>query len=212
MKMRQSILFLFLIVALASCGGGESSEAVVETETPIDQPAEAVAISSGKYSIKSGIVNFDVEAMGTKTKKVMYFDDWGSKERVEEYNEDGTVREVRISDGEKRYTLTPADNKAYFADNNGNRGWEMEFTSWERIQQQRDYEKDYKQAPNMSIAGKDCESFTYNENNTFAGWNGVTLYHQQGKIITIKANSLEENAAIEGDKFTVPTGYTVVSN
>lgn len=210
MNIKLTLFSGLLIATLAGCGGASTSENV-ETEVPVDQPAEAVAVTSGKYKIKSGIVSFDVDAMGMKNKKKIYFDDFGSKERVEEYKEDGTVREIRVSDGKKRYTLYPADKQAYFADEQGDRGWEMEFTSWDRIQQLSNWEKKYKKAPNMSIAGKDCESFIYSENNTFAGWKGVTLFHQQGKNITMKANSLEENASIAADQFTVPADFTIVS-
>jgi hypothetical protein len=211
MNIKLTVLSGFLIATLAGCGGGNTSSDNVETEVPVDQPVETVAVTSGKYKIQSGIVSLDVDAMGMKNKKKIYFDDFGAKERVEEYNEDGTIREIRVSDGKKRYTLFPANKTAYFADDNGSIGWEMEFTSWDRIQQQSNWEKTYKKAPNMTIAGKDCESFVYSENNTFAGWNGITLYHQQGKSITIKANSLEENASIAADQFTVPADFTVVS-
>lgn len=210
MNIRLFVVSAFTIATLASCGGGE--QAVSETsatETPIDQPAAPVAVTSGKYKIKSGIIHLETEGFGMKTKKVVYFDDFGSKERSEVYETDGSLKEVMISDGESRHTLIPKDKSAYFVDKNGSRGWEMEFAPWEQIQKQKDYEEDYKKAPNMTIAGKDCESYVYGKNNTFAGWNGLTLFHQQGSSITIKAVSLEENVAIEADKFTVPADYTV---
>lgn len=209
MKISNLVVSAFVMSVLMSCGG-EQKSAEAELETPIDQPTEAVAVSSGKYQIKSGIITFDQESMGTHAKKVVYFDDFGAKERVERYNEDGTVSEVNISDGKKRYTLIPADKQAYFVDENGNRGWEMEFTPWEKIQQQTNYQENYAQAPNMTVAGKDCESFVYGGKTTFAGWQGLTLYHKQGELVTIKATSLEENASIGLDKFTVPADYKEV--
>jgi len=206
---RQTVVFVFLTSIFVSCGGGGTTSENSDAETPVDQPSESWAVTSGKYKIKSGIVQFDVEAMGTKVKKMVYFDDFGSKERVEDYNPDGTVREMRISDGKKRYTLSPADKTAYFSDENGRLGWEMEFVTWEKIQGQDGYEKNYSKAPNMTVVNKDCTSFKYGDKNTFAGWNGILLYHEQLPIFKAIAISLEENVTLEADKFTVPSDYTL---
>ena len=205
MNLRQTIVFALSFTVLASCGGAGSENP--ETEVAIGQPTTGLAVTSGKYKIKSGIVEFDVEAMGSKQKKVLYFDDFGSKERVENYNADGTVREVSISDGKKRHTLYPSEKSAFFVDENGDRGWEMEFVTWDRLQGREEYSK----APDMTIVGRDCASFKYGEKNTFAGWNGVLLYHEQTPLFKATAVSLEENAAIEGNKFTVPADYTITN-
>jgi len=191
-----------------ACSSG-SKENQGQTITPAKTSAEIPSSPvTGKYKIKSGIIHFETSYGEVKGRKIVYFDDYGAKERVEDYDQEEVLKGYLTSDGKTRYHIRDAEKTAYIADRNGSRGWEMEFTPWERLTLQKDYEKDYKKLDNMTIAGKDCEAVQYRGTNVFAGWKGLTLYHSQKPNIIIKAIKLEE-VDVDPNKFTVPEGYTI---
>lgn len=72
-----------------------------------------------------------------------------------------------------------------------------------------------KKLANISVAGKDCESFSMESSgNTikYAGWNHICLLLDQTSSfgdITYRAVSFEENAAIPADKLNIPAGFLV---
>lgn len=182
------------VLVMASCSGGDDPE---PNETP----------AAKKYDIKSGTIHFETELLWFKGTKIVYFDDYGAKERVETY--DGETLETSVfSDGKTRYHLNHAQKIAFVADHEGDRGWEMEFHAWEEIQKFPGYQEDYTRLDNMIIVGKDCEAFRYRDMATFAGWKGLTLYHEQEGARSI-AVKLEENVSHDPSLFAVPPGYTV---
>lgn len=172
-----------------------------------DEPAPA-SPTSEKYDIKSGTIHFDTDLAGFKGTKIVYFDDYGAKERVEEY-ENGALVSCLFSDGKIRYNLDVTAKIAYIVDQYGNRGWEMEFHTWDEIKQFPDYEEDYTKVDNIMVVGKSCEAYQYQDIAVFAGWKGLTLYHQQNPGILIQAVKLEEDVTQDPSLFAVPTGYTV---
>jgi hypothetical protein len=201
-----SVIVLFAMAGCSSNKGNEQGQATALAETATETASVPV---SRKYELKSGVIHFDVTMAGIKGKKIVYFDDYGSKERTEEYAEDGVLNNYRFSDGKTRYHVDVPSKTAYIADQNGSLGWEMEFVRWERITRLSGYEKQYKKASNITVAGKDCEAFEYGSANTFAGWKGLTLYHEQKPHVLIKAVKLDEDVAVEASKFAVPEGYEI---
>lgn len=173
-----------------------------------DDPAPAEIPTARKYDIKSGIMEFEQDFAGIKSTKILYFDDYGSKERVEVY-EDGLLESCVFSDGKTRYTLHAEAKIAYRVDQPGDRGWEMEFHSWDEIRRLPNYQEDYKKVENFTVVGKNCEAYQYKDIAVFAGWNGLTLYHKQNPGILIQAIKLEEDVKHDAAIFTVPSGFTV---
>lgn len=173
-----------------------------------DDPSPVETPQVRKYDIKSGTIHFDQDLAGFKGIKIVYFDDYGAKERVEEY-EDGVLESCYFSDGKTRYMLDTGAKVAYRVDEHGDRGWEMEFNSWEEIQRIPNYEEDYKKVENITVVGKNCEAYQYNDIAVFAGWNGLTLYHKQNPAILIQAVKLEEDVNHDPAIFAVPSGFAV---
>ena len=173
-----------------------------------DDPAPNDTPAAKKYDIKSGTIHFESDLAGFKGTKIVYFDDFGAKERVEEY-EDGVLESCVFSDGKTRYNLDIPAKIAYLVDQHGDRGWEMEFHTWDEIKQFPGYEKDYTKVDNITVVGKNCEAYRYKDIAVFAGWKGLTLYHQQNPNILIKAVKLEEDVKQDPALFAVPNGFTV---
>jgi hypothetical protein len=164
-----------------------------------------------KYGIKSGIVTFETDMMGMKQKSVLYFDDFGMKEAEEEYEGDN-VKKIDLCDGKNRYTVIPKDKAAYES-GTCYRGTAYRF-AWDEIAEE-DQNTKAKKLPNMTVAGKDCESYSYDMDGTsavYAGWNNICLYLKttsQSAVIVKKAVSIEEGTSVPADKFRVPSDFEI---
>lgn len=205
-------LFIFCTVIISCSGNKKPNTSAADEAAATDAPepvAEVTAIK--KYQIKSGIVTFFNEGMGIKTKVVLYFDDYGMKEAEEKYDGD-VIKDATLCDGKNRYIIVYNEKTAY---ESGEcfRGVAYKF-DWAEIERAPDQYKG-KKLPNVTIAGKDCESFSLQSGKNpviYAGWNNICmLIDQDGSFgkITYKAVSIEENATIPEGKLSIPEGFAV---
>jgi hypothetical protein len=74
----------------------------------------------------------------------------------------------------------------------------------------------YKRLPAMTIAGKNCDLFEYNDGEgtitKYGGWNKILLYMdmQTKSVQSIqRALKVEENIKVSPEKFKVPAGYKI---
>ncbi len=206
---------LTIVLLLVACGtSGKKGETVNDSTASLNEvttSGDASVMAAKKYQIKSAIVTFESNGMGVKQKIVLYFDDYGAKEAEEKYDGD-QIKESSLCDGTTRYTLIYKDKIAY-SQGDCYRGVAYKF-DWNEISKAG---KEYKakQLPNVTVAGKDCESFSIvSGKNTvkYAGWSNVCLLIDQdsqfGKIL-YTAISIEENTTIPTDKLSVPAGFEV---
>lgn len=178
----------------------------------------AAQTSIKKYDIKSGIITFQNDiAMGSmqmKTKVIVYFDDYGTKECKETYTED-KLKSSTFSDGKNIYIVYP-NKKVATKQGPSYRGTEVRVDRSE-FGSQKDWDAgNIKKGPAMTVAGKTCEVFVTDEGNgtkaTYGGWNKILLYLDvETKTVSTKLHAVkvEENAKVPADKFQVPAGYTV---
>lgn len=203
---------IIFILALTSCGNsGSKNETSIASNDDSGIPAVTSDVMK-KYGIKSGIVTFESTGLGFTSKSVLYFDDFGAKEAEEKYDEDNNIKESSLCDGKNRYTVIYKD-KAAFPAGECSRGIAYRF-DWNEASRSGAEYKPQKLA-NVSVAGKDCESFsllTSGHTSTYAGWNNICMLLDQdteyGKI-TYKAISIEENVLIPADKLNVPADFKV---
>ncbi|MBM2845270.1 MAG: hypothetical protein HW407_582 [Bacteroidetes bacterium] len=175
-----------------------------------------VTAQSKKYDLKSGIITFveNTVMSGRKdTKKVVvYFDDYGMKERRDVYEGD-RITETFFSDGRTLYTVVHSEKTAY---NRGSatRGTELRF-DWDEVSSKGIRDGTVRKLPNITVAGKSCESFeriSSSEKIVFAGWSHICLMTELTAPKMRKdsrAVSFEENLAVPAEKFKVPRGYAV---
>ena len=219
MKTINVILGISLVFALISCGGSKQ-KSVASADSTKGSPsqstanAEPVPSSVKKYPVKSAIVTFESDMMGIKVKTVLYFDDYGIKETEETFEGD-KLKEADMCDGKMRYGIN-YEKKTAFTKGTAIRGIAYKF-DWDEISK-ADQKYKVKKLANVTIAGKDCESYSLNYGDyptVFAGWNNILLYQEtKSKYGTIvkKTVKLEENATVPADKFVVPQGFSVVNN
>lgn len=174
-----------------------------------------------KYDIKSGIITYEstmqMGGMDIKSKKILYFDDFGIKECEEEYTVDATGTETLkkrdfVKDG-FRYTCSldygnGAKTKA--------RGYGVA-APFNQKEASTMKDNQYKVLPDETICAKKCGTFsmvTPSGNIKMSGWNRVTLKtvvdnESMGLKSEIIATKIQENAAIPADKFEVPKGVVM---
>jgi len=214
MKTKLLLPVITILLVVFSCKskpgadtGKESTPAVQGTES---QAAETYAFH--KYGIKSGIVTFEIDMMGMiKQKQVLYFDDYGLKEAEESYEGD-EVKLINLCDGKEMYSLH-LDQKTAYSNGSCARGVAYRF-AWDEIAKE-DQNTKAKRLPNMTVAGKDCESYSYDLGSSvaiYAGWQNINLYlkttTQAGDVVQ-KAIKIEENVDIPASKFQVPSDYQI---
>lgn len=212
MKTFQFLTSIVLASMLISCGGKTSNPSTSNDSASVasQEQATAAAPSIKKYPIKSGIITFDNDMMGIIQKSVLYFDDYGMKEADEKYD-GNAVKEVAICDGKKRYTAN-FETKTAYEIGDCYRGIAYKF-DWDEISK-ADQKYKVKKGPNMTIAGKDCESYSMEATeypSTFAGWNNICLYQETKSkfgTVTMKAVKVEE-VDVPAEKFQVPAGFEV---
>ena len=202
-----AVLFFFMVTAEFNPNPGRNFSPNPEINPTV--PVEIPAIK--KYEIKSGIITFEKSVAGMPGKEILYFDDYGIKELVEEYS-NNQVEEATLADGTTMYKLKPSQKTAYKM-GDASRGVAYKFDYAEISAQ--DKEQKVKKLPNITIAGKDCESYSYESHGiitTYAGWSHICLLTEQKMKFgntTIKAVKIEENVTIEKKKKKIPQGYQI---
>ena len=167
-----------------------------------------------KYDIKSGIITFETAIeMGTmkmKNKTMVYFDDYGMKECHESFNGE-KLQNSLFSDGQMKYLLLH-DQKTVETRGKESRGTEYRF-EWTEIPENDRTSGNAKKLPNVTVAGKNCESYmvgSSTDKTVYAGWGHVCLMidisNSTMRSLT-KAVKFEENAKVPPEKFAVPAGY-----
>jgi hypothetical protein len=194
----KSVLFILLVLAILTSA---------IAQTPFK-----------KYDIKSGIITYEmvmkVGNMEMKNKVVVYFDDYGMKECKDTYSGD-KIEQSYFSDGKEIYAVKPAKKMA-FKQGTAYRGTELR-VEWSEFGTEEDRQSGkYKKLAAMTVAGKNCEVFEYNDGEggvtKYAGWNKILLLmdSQMTDTHTIqRAVKVEENVNIPPEKFKVPAGFTV---
>jgi hypothetical protein len=214
MKAKAFLASLTVLFLLTSCGNsGSKSKSKAGSTNTVSTSANGDVSASvvKKYQIKSGIVTFYNEGMGMKTKRVLYFEDFGMKELEENFEEDA-IKDATLCDGKNRYTIVYNDKTAY-EEGVCFHGVAYRF-DWSEVERSPAEYKP-KKLPNIVIADKECESFSIQSGGTpivYAGWNNVCLMIDQNTPfgrITYMAVMVEENATIPAEKFAVPAGFTI---
>lgn len=213
MKMINVIFLLFVMITFTACGNNNNNTAAGKQNN--DAPSATTQIAK-KYPIKSGIITFQRSGIIGSAEIIVYFDDYGKKERNEVYGKDGLINEVTMSDGVNMYKFTKESiaAKTVYIMGPGLHGTEMQFVADPfNNNEKRKARYEFIKLENIDLIDKDCEAYCVKSSGgktTFAGWRGLLLYSKvqmaMGVMETV-AVDFKENADVDPDLFKIPDGY-----
>lgn len=212
---------LCIAIALSFFAAGCSKDNGEETARQNAASENATVQTSsqkGKYQIKSGLLELKVEnnMMKADSKQILYFDDFGKKERTETYTElkmmGQSIKSIGIvlNDGEFSYSFDPEKKTGtkmkFFGTHTGAQYDFDNFTE--------EMKKDWnlKKEGTINILGRNCDKYSMDNKDmkmkgTVCLWKGLALesdIDMGGIKMKITAVSLNDNADIPSDKFAVP--------
>jgi hypothetical protein len=205
--MKKSLLFLLMAMTIVSCKNKTSDKS--QPSEVKDQAVAASITTKGKYSVKSGIVEYKIEMMGMNGTQTLYFDNYGNTEaNLTALDVMGTKSEsVTITKDGTVYNFVPA-NKT------GSKTTAMAGASvnFENLTDQVIKEWNLKKEGRENILGKECDKFSMdNQAMSMKGyywvWKGVAL-KVDATISTVKmqmdATIFQDNVNIPAEKFDIP--------
>jgi hypothetical protein len=202
-------LFILLLISMTalSCKNKTSDKSQasdMKTQTPA-----ATITTKGKYSVKSGIVEYKIDMMGMAGTQTLYFDDNGNKEtniiaiemmgtksQTVSITKDGTVYnfDAEKKTGSKSPVMTQA------------------IINFEDLTNEVIKEWNLKKEGKENILGKECDKYSMdnqslNMKGNYWVWKGVALKvdatMSTAKIL-MDATTFQENVSVPAEKFEVP--------
>ena len=205
--MKKLFFAALCILMIASCKNNSS------TTTPGQEPAKdgsaATEQPKGKYTLKSGVVEYKTTVMGMEAKQTLSFDDYGAKELT-------SVSIEMMGYKSTSYTLN-RDGYVYSYDLEKKTGTKMKAVPQANIDFANltdDIVKEMKinKEGEESFLGKTCTKFSIDNDKlsmkgSYLVWNGIPLKTDvdmgQMKMV-LEAIKLDENASIPATTFDVP--------
>lgn len=205
--MKNFILAAFCLVLLASCKNNNST--TIPGQEPAKDGAAATDQPKGKYTLKSGVVEYKTTVMGMEAKQTLSFDDYGAKELT-------SVSIEMMGYKSTSYTLN-RDGYIYSYDLEKKTGTKMKAVPQANIDFANltdDIVKEMKinKEGEESFLGKTCTKFSIDNDKlsmkgSYLVWNGIPLKTDvdmgQMKMV-LEAIKLDENASIPATTFDVP--------
>jgi len=218
--MRKFIYFLSLASFAISCGSGNNQEQTTDSTAVSNE--NAASGSKGKYSIKSGIIHQESEAMGIKMNPVVYFDDYGNKECTE-INMDMKMFGQTI----KTHTATIIkDGFIYSIDYEKKTGTKMKYYSSansgntldiKSLSEEMKTKMNLKDLGTEDFIGKTCQKYSIDYKDmdmkgTYLIYDNIPMKMEAtiGKMETkLSVTQLEENVDVPAEKFDIPADIKI---
>lgn len=188
-----------------------------EDQTVTEQNKELTTkIGKNKYEIKSGIVEYKTQTMGTDVVQTLYFDDYGAKEANEMAMEIAGIKSNTRSITKDGYmynldltTKTGTKTKTFAA-----AGADINFSELTDEMVKR---MNLKKIGSENFAGKTCDKYTIDYTDlsmkgSFLVWKGVPLKSEVDLSTihtTMVAKNFQENADVPAEKFEIPSDFNI---
>ena len=208
------VFILFSTFTLVSCGDEENNTNNENTTEETEDVVESDDINSdnnGCYSIKSGIIEYSTEALGTENLTTIYFDDYGNMEEIVMTIDAGymqTNMRSFIKNG-FFYTLDLENNTGTKRTASDIR--QASNSSMFSPKQMTDEQKklfDVKEEGTAVVLGKTCDVFSTigigDERSKFYIYKDVVLKTEMGKLLVYEASKFEENASMPDWFYVIP--------
>ncbi len=214
MKALNLLVIISLLFFTFSC---KTKGPQTEEQTATEQKTElTVKKGKHKYEIKSGIVEYKTQTMGTNVVQTLYFDDYGAKEANEIAMEIAGIKsntrsitkddymynlDLTTKTGTKTKTFATSDADINFS--------ELTDEMVKRMNLQKVGSEDF--------AGKTCDKYTIDYKDlsmkgSFLVWKGVPLKSEVDLSTihtTMEAKNFQENVAVPAEKFEIPADFNI---
>jgi hypothetical protein len=215
MKNLKLAAFLFISVLIISCksqgtsGGKEGDSLKTEETSDVKESSK-----SGKYAMKSGIVEYNSSTMGVNVAQTLYFDDFGAKEAIETSMEVAGIKNntVNINKDGYMYTLnmiakTGTKQKIPAQAN-------IDFNN---LSDDIMKEMNLKKEGSEDFAGKKCDKYTIDNTKlqmkgSFLVWKGIALKSDldfSSMKTQMMAKNIKEDASVPAEKFDIPADFKI---
>jgi hypothetical protein len=204
-------LIFFISISCHRKNPADQQTAITNDTASTQKPASGTGNREvTKYGIKSAIVRFESDIAGSKSVKMLYFDDYGRNER-EVFYEGETPKEAFVTVKGSLYKII-YKQKTAFRIGPAKFGSAYKF-DWNEVPDSQKKDGHAIKLANIDIAGKSCESYKLDNAGVvteFAGWKNICVYSkQQSKFgdAVIRAIKIEENVPVSADMFAIPQGF-----
>lgn len=211
--LQKTLLLLFIVVSMAASCNGPSGDEGSEVQVN-DQPDKPIPVEERKYGIREGIVTYEnimkTHSVDIRFKTVVYFDDYGLKERKDIYTGDTQLDESLMSDGKSVYKINHK-LKTIFKLRDAYRGTEPKF-GWDNVSAEDKESGKVQKDADTVIAGLTCRAYHIETNQVradYAGWENILMYSEisspGGKSLAVAVKV--DTGYTDDSKFLLPKGY-----
>jgi hypothetical protein len=217
--MKKQLLVLCCISFLLwSCGRNNQSgsKVAVNSADTIMKLADGQQNSEvHKVDVKSVIIHMKSSAMGLTQQIVIYMDDYGKKNATEVTQElmGKKIRQYSITDGEYMYSFSPDTKEGKKTKINTDSPDNINFNA---ITKEMATKFKLKKTGTATILDRKCDVYTMEFaeaklKGTYNIWKGIPL-KTESEIsmmkVSMEATAIEENVAIDAEKFKVPANIS----
>ncbi len=204
--MRTTLILTIFSLMLFSCN---------RKPAPATQEGEAAAMGdkaavTGKYELKSAIVEYKSDMMGFEASQILYFDDHGQKEATETSMEimGNKTRNVSVTVDGQTVNFDP-ENKTGFKAPAMQGSGQLNFR---QLTDEITRQWNLKEKGTETFLGKECTRYSvdnkeYNMKGEYWVWKGIPLkmeLEMATSRMVMEAVSVTENADIPADRFEIP--------
>jgi hypothetical protein len=207
------ILILIFILFTACSGNQDKQNADKKDSTATSAPGSADKPADARYGMKSGKIVYKSTTMMMNQDIIIYFDDWGKKQRSEITMEllGQKVNNVTIIDSASVYNIDMTKKTGTIIPMDTTSPDHINFLT---IPEETKKKFNITEAGEEEVIGRKCKVYSMSDKVTglsgkYYIWNGIplkTVAKMMGIEVKMEATELVENAVIPAEKFVVPAG------
>jgi|WetSurMetagenome_2_1015567.scaffolds.fasta_scaffold06135_6 hypothetical protein len=206
MKFYCLVVLLLVSGLISSCGDNKSHK-----EKTLPNGSVETDSVSGKYGIKSGIIEYKSTISGKEAKQTLSFDNYGKKELIETVTNIGDLKIITVSltkDGYV-YSFNPVTKTGTKVETLGRQSSIIDFRN---ISDEMKRKMNLQLVDTVTIDERSCIKYNVDwvemsMTGTYTVWKGITIESDVNILkveMVMTATSITENPVIPPEKFEVP--------
>jgi hypothetical protein len=217
-NMIRKILSVFSVALLALLGtscsnnAGDTSSITDDKNVTVNEISDPKRPANARYNLKSGIITFEATMLMMDQEVVMYFDDYGLKQRSEiNISLMGkSMKNITLTDTAYVYSWDPESQKGNRIPVNTESPDNIDFT---KLTEKVRTMYNIRDEGSEKVLGRNCKVYSIDfkkagVSGKYYVWNGIALKTDvlaMGNNVKMTAIKIEENVAVPAEKFRVPS-------